>query len=236
VHRCCLFQVALAAAIAPLLVCAATSPRSREAKGGPRLVALRVDLPRAVPIGTKRDFKPNEHQEPFPVEGKVRPPFLAPEGTKNVALGKPVTGSDDMPAIGELSLVTDGDKSGNEGTYVELGPGRQWVQIDLQAAFSLHAILVWHYHKEPRYYHDVVVQVSDDADFITNVRTLFDNDYDNSSGLGLGKDKEYAETYEGRLIPVKDTAARFVRLYSKGSSDNDLNHYVEVEVHATPTQ
>ena len=203
------------------------------AENGQKLVPLKIELPRPVPIGTKTNFKPNEHQEPIPADGKLRPPFLAPEGTKNAALRKPVTASDDTA---DLSLVTDGDKAGDEGSYIELGPGRQWVQIDLQAPFRLHAILAWHYHKGPRYYHDVVVQVSDDADFITNVRTLFNNDYDNSSGLGIGKDKEYAETFQGRLIPVKDTVARFVRLSSKGSTDNDLNHYVEVEVYATPAQ
>jgi hypothetical protein len=31
------------------------------------------------------------------------------------------------------------------------------------------------------------VQTADDPDFITNVRTLFNNDIDNSLGLGVGK-------------------------------------------------
>ena len=43
-------------------------------------------------------------------------------------------------------------------------------------------------------YHDVIVQVADDPDFIENVRTIFNNDSDNTSGLGVGTDREYFET------------------------------------------
>ena len=68
----------------------------------------------------------------------------------------------------------------------------------------------------------------------TNVRTVYNNDYDNSCGLGLGKDLEYIEDYRGRLIPLGGTHARYVRLYSRGNTSNDQNHYVEVEVYGTP--
>ena len=46
------------------------------------------------------------------------------------------------------------------------------------------AILFWHFHKTPRVYFDVIVQVADDAAFSKNVRTVFNNDHDNSSKLG----------------------------------------------------
>jgi len=138
------------------------------------------------------------------------------------------------PIIGDLEQVTDGDKRGSDGSYVELGPGRQWVQVDLAANHKIHAIVLWHFHGEGRVYHDVVVQVADDPDFITNVRTLYNSDYDNSSGLGIGKHLEYFETYEGRLMPAKGMVARYVRLYSKGSTANDMNHYTEVEVYGKP--
>jgi len=87
--------------------------------------------------------------------------------------------------------VTDGEKEATEGSYVELGPGVQWVQIDLGSPHELHAIVVWHFHTSARVYRDVIVQVADDADFIGNVRTLFNNDHDNSAGLGVGPDLEY---------------------------------------------
>jgi len=210
----------------------------REAAGGeagkPELVEVKIDLPLPMFRGTPKELKFTEHIEK--PSGKPRPPFMAPKGTKNVALNKPVSSSDDAPIIGELDQVTDGDKKGSDGSYVELGPGRQWVQIDLEKKYNIHAILVWHFHGEARIYHDVVVQVADDPDFITNVRTIYNNDYDNSSGLGIGKDLEYIETNEGRLMPCKGIVARYVRLYSKGSTANDMNHYTEVEVYATPVK
>jgi len=144
--------------------------------------------------------------------------------------GKPVTASDTYPVIGEIPFVTDGEKDGSDGTFVEFGPDLQWVQIDLGATDTLHAIVVWHFHAQARVYHDVIVQVSDDATFNTGVTTLFNNDIDNTSKLGAGKDPAYVETAEGRLIDAKGTKARYVRLYSNGNTTNELNHYVEVEV------
>jgi hypothetical protein len=131
-------------------------------------------------------------------------------------------------------MVTDGDKEGDGDSFVELGMGKQWVQIDLGSSLPVFAILVWHYHGEPRVYHDIVVQLADDPDFANNPRTVFNNDHDNSSGLGVGTDKEYIETFEGRLIPVEGLKARYVRLYSNGNTTDDMNDYVEVEVFGQP--
>ena len=155
---------------------------------------------------------------------------------KNVALGKTVTSSDEEPIIGELAFITDGEKSGQDGTYVDLTFGTQYVQIDLGAVHEIHAIVLWHFHAQGRVYHDVVVQVADDEDFITRVRTLFNNDDDNSSGLGVGKDLPYLDTHEGKLIHARGVKARYVRLYSRGNTSNDQNHYVEVEVYGKPVK
>ena len=67
-----------------------------------------------------------------------------------------------------------------------------------------------------------------------NVHTLFNNDDDNSVGLGAGNDKHYVETSEGKLVDAKGLRARYVRLYSNGNFSNDLNHYTEVEVFGKP--
>ena len=168
--------------------------------------------------------------------GKPRDPFYAPKGTANVALGKPVTGSDEQPIIGEIKMITDGDKEATDGSYVELGPGKQYVTIDLGAPHNIYAIVMWHYHKQPRAYKDVIVQVADDPDFITNVRTVFNDDDDNSSGLGIGNDNSYIETFEGKLIDAKGVVARYVRCYSNGNSSNDMNNYTEVEVYGLPAK
>ena len=119
---------------------------------------------------------------------------------------------------------------------MEFGPGVQYVQIDLEDSYNLHAVLIWHFHSQARVYRDVVVQISDDPDFITGVKTIFNNDHDNSSGLGIGKQKEYIEVNEGRLLDTKGSKARYIRLYSKGNTSNDMNHYVEVEVFGIPSK
>lgn len=196
-------------------------------------VVLELKLPKPMFVGTPRNIRsPNLEK----ITGKKRRPFYVPKGTELLSLDKPVTGSDTEPVIGELEFVTDGEKSGEEGYYVELGPGVQHVQIDLEGSYHLHAILMWHYHSQARVYRDVIVQVADDPDFITGVKTLFNNDHDNSSGLGVGKDKEYIEVNEGRLIDPRRVKTRYVRLYSRGNTSNDMNHFVEVEVYGTPAR
>jgi hypothetical protein len=194
---------------------------------------LKLSLPKPMFIGTPTNLKsPNLEL----ITGKSRGPFMVPVGTKLLSLKRRVTASDRQPVIGELEMLTDGEKEGGDGYFVEIGPGKQWVQIDLGARYALHAILAWHYHSQARVYRDVVVLVSDDKDFLKGVTTIFNNDHDNSSGLGIGKDKEYIEVAEGRLFDPKAVAARYVRLYSNGNTVNDLNHYVEVEVYGTPVK
>jgi hypothetical protein len=194
---------------------------------------LKLQLPKAMFIGTPSNIRsPNLEV----ITGKSRGAFFVPKGTKLLSLNRPVTSSDMQPVIGELFFVTDGEKSGGDGYFVELGPGKQWVQVNLGASYLLNAILVWHYHSQARVYRDVIVQVSDDKDFLKGVVTIFNDDHDNSSGLGIGKDKEYIEVAEGRLFDPKGVKARYVRFYSDGNTSNDLNHYVEVEIYGTPAK
>jgi len=201
---------------------------------GQKLVPVDIKMPKALFEGTPKNIKPAPTLEKY--VDKNRPPFLAPEGTVNLAKGKKVTSSDMEPIIGEIKLITDGDKEGSDGSFVELGPGKQWVQIDLGEPCTIYGMLLWHYHAEGRVYHDFVVQVADDADFIENVKTVYNNDFDNSSGLGIGKDLEFIEDFRGRLVDTrgpdnKGVKGRYVRLYSKGNTSNDQNHYIEIEVY-----
>jgi hypothetical protein len=192
---------------------------------------LKLKLPKPMFIGTPTNLRsPNLEV----VTGKSRGPFYVPKGTVLLSVKKTVTSSDSQPVIGELDMITDGEKAGGDGYFVELGPGSQWVQLDLGAPHPLSAILVWHYHSQARVYRDVIIQLSDDASFKTGVTTLFNNDHDNSSKIAQGKDKEYIEVAEGRLFDPKGAKGRYLRLYSKGNTTNDLNHYVEVEVYGLP--
>ena len=177
--------------------------------------------------GTPQNLTVPNLQKPT---GKPREAFLAPAGVTNIAKGKAVTSSDSEPVIGDLEQITDADKKGAEGSFVELGPGVQHVTIDLGAPQEVYAVLFWHFHKTPRVYFGVIVQLADDAGFTKNVRTVFNNDTDNKAGQGAGKDMNYIETSEGKLVDAKGAKARYVRLYSRGNNANDLNHYVEVEV------
>jgi len=189
------------------------------------MVKLKLELPDPLFAGTPKSIKtPNLERK------AVIPEIMVPAGTKNLAFELEVTGSDDFPVIGELEYITDGDKDGADGSYVELGPDVQWVQIDLGAQKTLYAVALWHYHAQARAYRDVVVQIADDADFTKNVQTIFNNDHDNSAGLGIGKDKEYIETNKGKLVDAKGVKGQFIRLYSGGSTGSDMNHYIEVEV------
>ena len=198
-----------------------------QAKAPAGLAALPIKLPKPMFVGTPQNIKGvKQLEKPL---GKPRPPFFAPAGAKNLAFGKVVGGSDDEPIMGDLKMITDGDKEAADGSYVELGPFAQQVTIDLGADHDIYAVLFWHYHKQARVYFDVVVQVSKDRDFV-EATTVYNNDHDNSAGLGVGKDNHYVETSEGRLVDAKGAHGRFVRLYSAGNNASDLNHYIEVEV------
>jgi hypothetical protein len=194
-------------------------------------VVLNTKLPPPLFVGTPVPINvPN--LEP-PIRGK-RPDFLVPAGTINLAKNKKVSSSDSSPDVGTLDLVDDGDKAGDEGSWVELGPGKQWVEIDLAKKANIYAVLVWHFHSQARVYRDVVVQVSDDPTFTSGVTTIFNNDFHGDLGLGAGKDLNYIETYQGKLIDAKGVGGRYVRLYSNGNTANKLNHYIEVEVWGKP--
>ena len=187
-------------------------------------VPLKTDLPKPQFVGTPVPINvPNLEPK---IVGK-RPDFMVPAGTENLAKGKKVTASDNDPVVGTLDLVTDGDKEGDEGSWVELAPGKQWAQIDLEKEANIYAVLVWHFHSQERVYHDVIVQVSDDPAFAKDVTTI----YDNSSA---GTDRPYIESYQGKLIDAKGVKGRYVRLSSNGNTTNKMNHYIEVEVWGKP--
>jgi len=199
------------------------------AKADQALAPIDLDLPMPMFVGTPENLSGVKNLEK-PL-GEPRPLFYAPKGTQNISLNKPVTGSEEEPIIGTLEMVADGDKEASDGSVVELGPFMQWVQIDLEKEYEIYAIILWHFHKTPRVYFDVIIQTSNDPDFIMDVVTIFNNDDDNTLGLGVGSDMNYVETSEGKLVDAKGAQGRYLRLYSQGNNQNDYSHYIEVEVH-----
>ena len=211
-------QKRLLTALATALALAATASAAN--------APLKVEVPKPLFAGTPRPISLANLE---PANAK-RPDIMVAPDVKLISKGKKVTSSDSLPVIGELTFITDGDKTGIDGAYVELGPNTQWVQVDLGSSAKIAAVAVWHFHSQARVYHDVVIQISDDAEFKKGVTTVFNTDDDNSSKLGKGADKSYVETTNGRVVDAKGANGRYVRLYSNGNTSDELNHYCEVEV------
>lgn len=219
--------------IIPFLLLSISAAASDSALQDQEKEVLKLELPKPMFVGTPTNIRtPNLER----ITGKPRGAFLVPKGTVLLSSEKAVTSSDWQPVIGDLEFVTDGEKSGEDGYFVELGPSVQYVQIDLGQISALHAVLIWHYHSQARVYRDVIIQVSNDPDFVDSVNTVFNNDHDNSAGLGIGRDKEYIETNDGRLVDPRGIEGRYIRLYSRGNTSNEMNHYVEVEVYGIPVK
>jgi len=189
---------------------------------------IKIELPEPYYGGTPLDYFGPNLEEPTYTK---RAPLMAPAGTTNIAKGKAVTSNASSTNFGKLEQITDGLKEYQEKYVVELPKGHQWIQIDLGAPSTISAIVMWHFHAAERVYFDVAIEVADDAGFTKNVRKVYNNDHDNSAGAGVGEDKEYIEKYDGRLVDAKGEVAQFVRLYSKGNTSDDTNHYVEVDVY-----
>ena len=208
------------------------TPQLRAADAGAS-VPLVLSLPAHTLKGTPEDVPLGANVEPL--SDKPPAPVPVPAGVTNVALGKPVTSSV-APYLGDLKQITDGKKQPYDDDAVEFKKGSQWVQVDLGQSFAIYAIAMWHDHRYVQVMHDVILVVSDDPEFKTGVTTVFNNDTDNSSGLGVGTDREYFELEYGKVVPAKGVKARYVRGYLKGSNQSAINCWQEIEVYALPAK
>jgi hypothetical protein len=163
-----------------------------------------------------------------------RTPLQVPLGTTNLGPQCHLTTSALPVGNRELQKLVDnprGKAKRDFDDFVTLPAGVQWVQLDLAEKTSLYAIVIWRNFQFPmRFYRGVVVQIADDAEFRKNVRTLFNNDYRNLTGLGAGEGREYLESYEGKLIEAHGAIASSVRIYSAGSTESAINEYFAVDV------
>jgi hypothetical protein len=201
---------------------------------GGDLVPLKLKLPSPVFSGTPKDAPVGIDVEPTPI--KPPPPLMIPADAQNIAPGKKITCSDRSVPASQLARITDGNKDAGEESAAMLKKGLQWIQFDLGVPHEIFAIAIWHAHDTPKVYHSVIVQIADDPDFAVNSRTLFNNDRDNSSGLGAGTDRQYFESYQGKVINAKGARGRYIRLYSHGSTDAAYNEYTEVEIYGRPAK
>ncbi|MDB6067508.1 MAG: discoidin protein [Pedosphaera sp.] len=195
---------------------------------------LEIKLPPPAFVGTPKDAPAGTNIEPL--SDKPRPLLIVPDDVVNLAPGKTITSSDTNATAKVLAKLTDGLKETSDSTSVLLRKGVQYVQFDLGSVDEIYAIVFWHAHDAPKVFHDVIVQVSEDPGFKDKAHTLFNNDVGNVAGLGAGTDREYFETNEGRLVDAKGIKARYVRLYSQGSTDGRMNEYTEVEIYGRPAK
>ena len=149
-------------------------------------------------------------------------------GMKNLAQGITPTTDGDADSALNIGRATDGDIG--VANRWELGGGLKYAQLDLGGSQQVDSLRVWRNFADKRRYHDVVLQLSDDATFASGVTTVFNNDLDNSAGLGAGTDGEYDETATGKIVHFAPVRARYVRLYSNGNTRHDTNNYVEIMV------
>lgn len=196
----------------------------------PGNVPLAPTLPKPTFEGTPIDMR-SAHREPYRGDGVPPPPLLVPAGTRLLSRGCIVSASDARAKKRDLALVTDGDKQYSPAAYLELASGIQWVQLDLGASVAVYAVCLWRERPEQCVYRDTVVQISNDPAFKESAVTLFNNDFDNSAGLGKGTDKEYYEDHFGRRIAGNGTRARYVRVSSNGNTSGPYNQFTEIEVY-----
>jgi hypothetical protein len=205
------------------------TPSSTAKPGTSGLVPLVLKFPEASAVGTPKDLPAEADIEP--PSKTPPPPLMVPADVKNVAPGSKITCSDSNAGPTDLAKLTDGIKEAIDENVVLLRKGVQWVQFDLGGEREIFALAIWHAYDTPKAYRGVIAQVADDAGFTAHVRTLFNNDTDNGTKLGAGTDRRYFETNLGKIIDAKGVKARYVRLYSHGSTDSPLNEYTEVEIY-----
>ncbi|NEW04977.1 hypothetical protein GK047_02955 [Paenibacillus sp. SYP-B3998] len=154
--------------------------------------------------------------------------LLAPDASaasQNVAAGKVITSN---ATLTNKALATDG-VSNDSNSFAEAASGLKYIQIDFGASYSINKVNLWHYFSDGRTYKDVIVRLSSSSTFGSGTTTVFNNDTNNSAGLGTGTNAEYAETSAGKTITFNPVNARYLRIYSNGSSVNAYNHFVEVQ-------
>ena len=146
-------------------------------------------------------------------------------------MGRPVSHTGGAGYDNGSSLATDGNM--RNGAW-NIGPKAtsRYRQVDIGGPWPIDSLRVWHELSDSRRirYKDVVFRISTTADFSSDVTTVFNNDLDNSLGLGAGTDGEYDETESGKIVHFPQTRARYIRLHTFGNNHDDQNRLLEVMV------
>ncbi len=155
------------------------------------------------------------------------------EGCRLLSHHCPVKVSD-PEILGDPQWITDGVRSSEDGNFVDMAPGKQWMLIDLGASREIHCVWLWLNHKIPWVsYKDVIVQITDqpDAPGAPGTVTVLNTDTDGSSGIGKGIDSGWVEDIHGRPITFPPVKGRYVKVWTNGRTSDDVNHFTEVAVY-----
>lgn len=150
----------------------------------------------------------------------------------NVALGKTPTFSG--PFSQSAAYATDGLSNNSNNWVGTNAAGLGWMQIDFGQNYDVDKIKLWHYFADGRIFRDVIVQLSNDPTFRNGVTTVFNNDANNSAGLGAGTDSEYAESASGKVISFSKVNARYARFWINGNNKINSDSWVEAQVFTAP--
>lgn len=142
----------------------------------------------------------------------------------NLASGASVTGIQ----AGQAGRVSDGLFGQSHSDYASVTDNN--AVLDLGGQYYIGGLNVWHYFEDARRYHDVVFEIADNPTFHDST-IVFNNDADNSLGLGAGSDDEYTERPFGKLVQFAPVPGRYVRLWTHGNSVNRFDHLTEVELY-----
>jgi predicted RecA/RadA family phage recombinase len=175
------------------------------------------------------DFYGNPWHASTPSIGAIQYEAAAPA---NVSAGRaPTYSSNNVLYETSPSTLTDGAAT----YYVGVGDANEsvYAQIDLGAIYDVSKVKMWHFFADGRTYKDVIVQLSQTADFSSYVTTVFNNDKDNSAGQGYGVNAEYAEGAGGKTVSFQPISARYVRFWIGGNHTDPYNQFVELQVYGT---
>lgn len=133
------------------------------------------------------------------------------------------TSSTSSAVAGELAKITNGDNN----SWCDLGgSGPHEVTVDLGVVKTLRQIKVWGLFHNTRMYSDRIVRISENG---SDWYTIFNNDSDNSAGVGIGTHSEYIETQDGKVFTIPDINAQYIQVWSGDDNLGGNATLVEIE-------
>ncbi|WP_262680938.1 DUF5123 domain-containing protein [Paenibacillus sp. J5C2022] len=134
--------------------------------------------------------------------------------------------------------LTDGSTASGTSVVGNTGYPIAYVQLDLGTFKDVSMFKMFFQASSHLYtYKDLAIQVSETADFY-DAFTIYNNDEDNSIGLGYGEDEEFIATPSGTTIMMAPKKARYIRFWVGGYESGDgvaspLTYIKELEVYGT---